>query len=216
MKNIKSEYKQLMSEVADFKKQLEESTVFEKVKAKYKGFQILYSPLQVKPDFMFVGINPGAGHFKSTGELANRLEPEKTMEYVFENYALASETKKLFQLLGLSNTDLSKAVKSNFYFLATENERDINEIIDLLDELNFEEKSKNWNRRLIEMIQPKVIICEGKSAFIKVTQHENLDAKWESDVAYTNWDNMHVIGYKRLFSQIKNKKKLSEVILSVS
>lgn len=216
MKNITLEYKQLMTEVADFKKQLEVSSVYQKIKEKYKGFQILYSPLQFKPDFMFIGINPGAGYYKSTGKIANRLEPESTMEYVFENYSLASETKKLFQLLGLSNTELSKAVKSNFYFMATENESDLNKIIDLLDVLDFEEKSKNWNKRLIEMIQPRMIICEGKSAFIKVSQHKNLAAKWENDVTYTQWDNMHVIGYKRLFSQIKNKERLSEVILGLS
>jgi hypothetical protein len=65
------------------------------------------------------------------------------------------------------------------------------------------------------MIQPKIIICEGKSAFTKVTQHKNLQAEWNADVAYTKWGNTHVIGYKRLFSQIKNKEKLGELVLDV-
>lgn len=211
---LESEYNQLQREVAEFKRELEASEIFSSIKPIYRGFQILYSPLQFKPDFMFVGINPGAGYFNSTGELANRLEPESTMEYVFENYALANETKKLFQLLGLSNTELSKAVKSNFYFIATENEKGLNEIITLLDILDFEKKSMDWNNRLIEMIQPKIIICEGKSAFTKVTQQKNLQSKWESDVAYAKWRSTHIFGYKRLFSQIKNKKKLSEGILN--
>jgi hypothetical protein len=204
-----------MQEVADFKAELESAQIFSKVKDTYKGFQILYSPLQYQPDFMFVGINPGAGHFNSTGELANRLAPEKTMEYVYENYSLATETKKLFAQLGLTNADLSKAVKTNFYFLATENEKDLNKIITFLDEMDFEKKSKDWNNRLLKMIQPKIIICEGKSAYTKVLQHDHLNENWDGDVAYSNWNGIHVVGYKRLFSNIKGKDKVSEVVLRV-
>jgi hypothetical protein len=215
MNELEADYNQLMLEVADFKNKLISSDIFETVKDKFRGFQILMSPLQKQPDFMFIGINPGAGHYKSTGKTSHRLAPEKTMEYVYENYALARETKALFGLLGLTDADLSKAVKTNFYFLATENERNLNEIITLVNDLEFEKKSIDWNNRLIEMIQPKIIICEGKSAFTKVTQHKNLQAEWNADVAYTKWGNTHVIGYKRLFSQIKNKEKLGELVLDV-
>jgi hypothetical protein len=215
MNKLKADYNQLMQEVADFKNELVSSDIFETVKDKFRGFQILMSPLQEQPDFMFIGINPGAGYYKSTGKTSHRLAPEKTMEYVYENYALARETKAFFGLLGLTDADLSKAVKTNFYFLATENERNLNEIITLINDLEFEKKSIDWNNRLIEMIQPKIIICEGKSAFTKVTQHKNLQAEWNADVAYTKWGNTHVIGYKRLFSQIKNKEKLGELVLDV-
>ena len=212
MSTLNSEYNKLMAEVAEFKSDLEKSKVYETIKDKYKGFQILFSPLQYKPDFMFVGINPGAGYYKSTGQLANRLVPENTMEYVYENYALARETKALFKLLGLSNSDLSQAVKTNFYFLATENERDLNEIINLLDVMDFEEKSKDWNNRLIKMIKPKIIICEGKSAYTKVLQHADLNSNWDGDVADTIWNGAHVVGYKRLFSQIKDIDKLTQIL----
>ncbi|MFN2260437.1 MAG: hypothetical protein ABR595_00025 [Psychroflexus sp.] len=215
MNNLELKYNQLMTEVAEFKKEFESSEIFKKVEDKYKGFQILISPLHYKPDFMFVGINPGAGYYKSTGEISNRLEPESTMEYVHENYALARETKQLLKYLGLQNEDLSQAIKTNFYFLATENERDLNEIIILLDNMDFEKKSVDWNNRLIEMTQPKIIICEGKSAFTKVLQHQNLQAEWNGDVAHIKWGNTDVFGYKRIFSQIKAKEKLSKLILEV-
>jgi hypothetical protein len=212
MNELEADYNQLMLEVADFKNELVSSDRFETVKDKFRGFQILMSPLQEQPDFMFIGINPGAGYYKSTGKTSHRLAPEKTMEYVYENYDLAKETKELFGLLGLTDADLSKAVKTNFYFLATENEKDLNKIIVLLDKMDFEKKSKDWNNRLIKMIQPKIIICEGKSAFTKVLQHDNLNENWDEDVAYTNWNDTHVIGYKRLYSKMKGKEKLSEVL----
>ena len=215
MDKLHSSYNQLMKEVAEFKEALEHSSIYPKVRDKYKGFQILFSPLQSQPDFMFVGINPGAGFFNSTRELANRLVPEENMEYVNSNYALARETKKLFELMGLTNGDLSRAVKTNFYFLATENERDLNEIINFLDPMDFEKKSKDWNKRLIQMIQPKIIICEGKSAYTKVLQHDNLKQNWDGDVAYTNWNGIHVVGYKRRFSNIRGKEELSRTIMDI-
>ena len=215
MDKLKADYNDLMQEVSDFKAALESSEIFNKVKDTYKGFQILYSPLQYQPELMFVGINPGAGYFNSTGQVANRLAPEKTMEYVYENYALARETKALFKLMGLTDADLSQAVKTNFYFLATENENDLNKIITFLDEMDFEKKSKDWNNRLLKMIQPKIIICEGKSAYAKVLQHDRLNENWDGDVAYSNWNGTHVVGYKRLFSNIKGKDKVSEVLKEI-
>lgn len=213
MNDLKNQYSALVDEVSEFKFKLENSQYFNKLKDAYKGFQILYSPLQYKPDFMFIGINPAAGYFKSTGQYANRLSPEKTMEYEYENYALGRETKTLFKMMELSSTDLIKTVKTNFYFVATENERDLNVLIETLDAMNFEAKSKEWNRRLIEIIKPKRIICEGKSAFTKVLQNNNLNATWKTDVAFTKWKDISVFGYKRLYSNIKNKEQLSRMIL---
>jgi glycine/serine hydroxymethyltransferase len=81
--------------------------------------------------------------------------------------------------------------------------------------MDFEKKSKDWNNRLLKMIQPKIIICEGKSAYTKVLQHDNLTENWDGDVAYTNWNGTHVVGYKRLFSNIKGKERLSEVLKGI-
>ena len=113
-------YNQLKNEVADFRKELESSDEYAKVKDKLRGFQILLSPLQFQPDFMIIGINPGAGSYNVTGKLSHQLEPQSRMEYVNSTYSLAAETKKVFELAGLSKDDLSKAVKTNFYFIATE------------------------------------------------------------------------------------------------
>ena len=35
----------------------------EQLKHLYKGTQIYMSPIQIKPEIMFLGINPGAGHY---------------------------------------------------------------------------------------------------------------------------------------------------------
>ena len=50
----------------------------------YKGTMILYSQLIKNPDFLFIGINPGAGFFKSTGikYRPEELDPEDGFEYV--------------------------------------------------------------------------------------------------------------------------------------
>ena len=208
MNNQLLHFNQLKDEVEKYKIQLEKSAYFDSIKEVYKGFQILFSPLTINPEFMFIGINPGAGYFNSTGNLVNRLEPEATMEYVYENYALARETKKLFSLLGLSNDDLSKCVKTNFYYIATKNEAQLNKIIDKLDPLSYERKSNEWTKRLIEIVNPKAIICEGVSAYKKVMGMYGFSENWDGDVAYSRLGGLHIFGYKRRFSNIKDKEKL--------
>lgn len=206
------QFQQLSDEVNKFKQDLEASSFLTEIKEYYKGFQILYSPLQFQPDFMFIGINPGAGFYKSTGQLVNRLLPEDTMEYVYENYSLARETKELFYAMGLADADLSKAVKTNFYYIATQDEKKLNRIIDLLHPMDFEKKSNEWTRQLIGIVKPKIIICEGKSAYSKIIGLTNLIENWNGDVGFNMWNDIQIIGYKRRYSNIKSKEKIIEVI----
>ncbi len=205
-------YNPLMKEVSQYKCNLKSSQHFDKIKDNYRGFQILYSPIRYRPDFMFIGINPGAGYFNSTGKNVSRLEPENKMEYAYSNYPLANKTKELFEMAGLTLEDLKKSIKSNFYFIATEKENHLNKMIKDLGMMDFEKKSREWNLRLINMINPKIIICEGKSAMIKVTEHNQLHYKWDNDVAVANWSETIVIGYKRMQSRILNKEELSKII----
>jgi hypothetical protein len=47
----------------------------------------------------------------------------------------------------------------------------------------------------------------------RALKHDILTENW--DIAYTNLNGVHVVGYKRLFNNIKGKDKVSEVVLRV-
>ena len=51
------------------------------------------------------------------------------------------------------------------------------------------------------LIEPKAIICEGKSAMDRFASYYGLQAKWHNGVGFFNIDDrIEVIGYKRRYS----------------
>ena len=218
MKNIDEKFLCLSKEVEDFSQKLETSKYFTEIFEIYKGFQILYSALNYNPMFMFLGINPGAGYYNSTGEIVKKFLPEKKLEYSFEEfkYALARETRFFFELANIPKGKLENAVKTNFYFIATSREKpDLNKIIETLVPLEFEKKSKEWNLRLIKLIKPKILICEGCSAFKKFTEDKKVHSENFKNTMYAKWDNIDVIGYKRHWSNVRDKDELANLLKKV-
>lgn len=64
-------------------------------------------------------------------------------------------------------------------------------------------KSSKWTDDLVTLVQPEIIICEGKSAFDRFIENKNIDSKKLSEnVFYTKYGDIKVLGYKRNFSNI--------------
>ena len=61
---------------------------------------------------MFIGINPGAGFYNYEGRRVKRLSPLEHMEYIGQDYKLATETRELLRLAGIPNSELNNSVKT--------------------------------------------------------------------------------------------------------
>lgn len=184
----------------------------------YKGTMILFSELLHKPKFMFVGINPGAGFFNSTGikYRENELEPESSFEYVDgdNDYTLAKQTREVFSKTK-HGADFPNSVKTNFHFTATKSEKDLNDFLNLVIDnynVNLWELSKKWTQELIEIIEPQYIICEGKSVADKFASLLGVKFDWENDIGIGQFGPVKMISYKRLYSNISNHEALIELL----
>ena len=201
------QYSDIKFEVEEFLTKFENDEKQNDVYKKYfRGIQILFTPLVYKPKFMFIGINPGAGYFNYEGnstKYVKRFSPMQNTEYIGQQYRLAKETRELFKLANISQIDLKNSVKSNYYFLATKNTNDLSKLLVSLKEYNIEKKSENWIKKLTEIVEPEIIICEGKSIFEKFTKTKVSE---NDDVYYVEIGKLKIIGYKRKFSNIINKK----------
>lgn len=175
---------------------------------KFKGTQLYFSPLK-QSDILFIGINPGIGYFNFHHRHVKRFSPLNNFEYNNQNYLLARETKKLFKSVGLSKA-FSNAVKINHFPFATRNESDLNNILSKYDkELKLYYYSKEFVKQTIEVVQPKLIICEGKSSFDRLKKTLGLEVKSYNQNTYViENDDYTIIGYKRNRSFIKNKEEL--------
>lgn len=143
----------------------------------YKGTQIFFSPVVKNPQILFLGINPGSGYFNGTHKPVYKFEPQEKMEYVSEEFNLSDDWKYVFGHSwykdnpdSLQRPDiLENACKINCFFFATNNSRDLKKLIKLSQKYFGNElfvKSKDWTRRIVRFLEPQIIICEGKQAFV--------------------------------------------------
>ena len=193
----------------------------------YKGIRIMYSNMIFNPIVMFIGINPGDW----SGGFCNSFTQEVCLEYVNEknnrnNYTLARETREVFKNINLPDLLKTSAIKTNYFFISTSCLNHLYKITDFLGrgdndlgELFFK-KSSEWSKKLIEIIKPKIIICEGKEAFKNVTQlykGNNSIIGWDKNYKNCGYkkteDNtITIVGYSRRFSNIRDKKELSNLL----
>jgi hypothetical protein len=209
---MKDRYDLLIDEIKVFEEKLESDESLIKIKQRYyKGIQVLFSPLIFKPKFLFIGINPGVGYFKFYGKNVKRFEPLQHFEYLHYNYQLASETKKVFNKAKLSN-ELAESVKTNCYFFSTATEKQLHGFLSHLKyDYNIYKKSRRWLKELVDIIQPQIIICEGKGAFDELIGNKE-GVKDINGNFYSIYNNIPVIGYRRRLSYIINKNSLADLI----
>ena len=144
------------------------------------------------------------------------LEPIK-FDYLDEGNSnqLVTGTRQIFKDADIFNL-LNKSVKTNFYYFATKN---VNELHQIWGINKFEDNAFKWTRQIIEMLNPKIIICEGNDAFNKVKDmyNDDFDKKDEitpkrygeiGDIQYYELEGKPlVIGYYRTYSTISNINK---------
>ena len=195
-------------------------------KSLYGGFYVWDSKFIENPEIMFIGINPGNGNPNNSGKIIT--EPEQQISYMEfldgenDSYVLAKETIKAFEMAGFSIPEIrellnEKSIKTNFYYLITKNQNDISKCINQIEDYDFKEfwkQSYEWTGQLIELTNPKIIICEGKSVFDIIKDYDDIsESNWKNDCGYLIRPNGQIIiGYNRVFSNIKNKVELSELI----
>ncbi len=188
--------------------------------AEYKGVHILFSNLIHQPKVLFVGINPGHGFFNHNNDTrVEKYEPIEKLEYVDSryDYTLSEETKKMFEIADCMNVLQHSSVKTNCCFFSTNNEK---ELTDLLNKImhngrpNIYREVEAWTKRIIEMVEPEIIVCEGKSAFNKVASHivEGKKTWFDGYGYYVASNGIHVIGYERSYSNILDKEKVAAKI----
>lgn len=191
-----------------------------------KGWRVFFSPVVHKPKVLLISINPGAGQsgtkdfgFWDGSEIFEYTNPEYS-------FSLARETNAVFNQAGLAEVLKNSTVKTNYFFLSATYEKDlyritdylgrvVNETIERLGELVFT-KSAEWTRQLIKLIQPEVIVCEGKGAYDNVISlfHNFGEYNWKEGCGYATVtdEKLVIIGYSRRFSIIRNKPALIELL----
>ncbi len=185
------------------------------IQALYRGASLWYSPIVENPEVMFLGINPGAGFYNNNNnQLCHFFEPLKIMEYTDpkQDYQLKWEWMYIFGEKGLNRLDvLSKSVKTNFCYLATEDEAALKKLFtQIRGKLNIApyEVFGNWTRQVVQQIHPKLLICEGKLAleFLRDWSFKNEYKEIESaaDLRKGQIGDIKVLQVSRARSTLKN------------
>lgn len=217
--DINKNFFDLSEEVANFRDAiLDMISTNNDAKEFYRGCIMMYSSLIKNPPLLFIGINPGGGAFNHRGILKdeNDLKPNDGFEYINAiddgDFDLARETREIFKMAGMY-TLLEESVKTNFYYFASDNEKQLWKFFSTFDEetcQKFHSLAFKWSKQMIELIKPKVIICEGMTALKKVSELYNIDIIKDESIGYFELsDNTLVFGYSRLYSKIKDKDLVS-------
>lgn len=188
----------------------------------YYGFEVIDGQLKMNPEILFIGINPGKGNGKRHYEI--KLETER-ISYLddFEgnySYTLARETINVFKLVGLNEDAIidkieKYCVKTNFYHISTDDDKDIKKCFDKSD-IKFGEywnKCLELNLKLISILKPKIVIFEGKSIYDEIIKDTyEIKGSWDNQLDFGYYfseiENIHFIGYKRIFSNIATNKEI--------
>lgn len=180
------------------------------IKQLYKGTQIFMSPIRKNPEIMFLGINPGGGHYKHTDNTPSyKFKPEIKIDYLENEYTLANEWKFVFNHERINSFDsLIYAFKTNCFYFATNDSKDLQKLIRISTKYiknEIIEKSKEWTIKMIQLVSPKILICEGMSAFnflkgflgkeLIMCEEETLNAGKNCKCA--RYGNIIVLGFSR-------------------
>lgn len=187
----------------------------EEIRNVFRGTSLWYSPIVENPEVMFLGINPGAGFYNNNNnQLCHFFEPLKIMEYVddTQSYQLKWEWMYIFGEKGLNRMDvLAKSVKTNFCYLATNNERTLKKLFtQIRGKLNIApyEVFGNWTRQVVQQIHPKLLICEGKDALESLRdwsfKNEYKEIENAADLRKGQIGDIKVLQISRTYSTLKN------------
>ncbi|MCB6089466.1 hypothetical protein [Flavobacterium psychrophilum] len=229
MESKKLELEKLQNEVAEYYKKLGNEIGI------VLGFKIFYSRFSENADILFIGINPGAGEqIQYTGEeeMLEYINDYKNEDgYQINNYALAKETLKVFELADYPNLlkkldAENKVVKINSIFYVDTKNSDgenvkigdfTNTILTKAQKDDFYRKSYEWTYKLIQLINPKIIICEGKTAYYNLYEsipEVEINKNESNGILITKYDKLAftMLTYNRNYSNIDEKEFFAKIL----
>lgn len=206
--NLKDWKKNVIEYNESLNKQLQKNDA---AKQLYYGFEIIDGKIIQKPDILFVGINPGKGDGETHYEI--KFSTEKTSyvhpfdkEYV---YPLAEFAIQIIRELGINDDKqimdylLTKCVKTNLFHIVTKGDKQIIPALETIKSFkSYWKESVTFITQLIKIIEPKIIIFEGKGVFIDIVENTwGKNVSWDNNtnIAHSFIEdlNVHCIGYKR-------------------
>ncbi len=196
-----------------------------------QGWRILYSNIIEDCKVLLVGINPGRG--EGIGTRNYELEPLEILEYIDDTrnkYRLASLIKNIFIECNAFDLLTKQTMKINTKFYSTIGTNELFEIEKHVHNIYpnlYNEMMKNntiWLDDLInKIIQPKLIIAEGKSAFdfLDNEVYPNINNDWTNILVWNGsagaWkrnDGLLLFGFSRSWdnSAIEIAKHLEPIL----
>jgi len=85
-------------------------------------------------------------------------------------------------------------------------------MLSYLKEYKLYKKSDIWINKLIEIIEPEIIICEGKSAFDRVIKNKDCEKIINKHYCYAKYNDIEIIGYRRVRSSIKYINEVANLL----
>ncbi len=201
----------------------------EEAKKLYYGFDVIDGKLIGNPEILFVGINPGKGSGEQHYEVKFSSDRMSYLDHYDNeyNYPLANETISLLKLAGLTDTQIiskfeTQCVKTNLYHIITTSDKQISQCTNRT-KLKFGDFYKNSIQfcvQLIQILKPKIVIFEGKSVYYEIIDGcYEVPNTWDKDLQfghyYSDSENIHFIGYSRLYSNIIAKENIAAKIKSI-
>ena len=220
LEQLSEEVKILSEQIVDICKKDEE------INSLYLGTQIYFSPIKKETDLMFIGINPGAGFYNGTGKRVMNFCPLEKSEYETEEYNLQNDWVTIFgDKYEINNLELLfNSFKTNCSFFATKDSKSLTLLKSKLKKYfgnKIENKEKEWISKIIDYVDPKLIICEGFAAYnnllnlisnkdIKVNETEKGNVR----CSYLN-NYIPIVGFKRnISSRFVDIEEVVDTLLS--
>lgn len=216
--SLENRYNSIKNDIASVRNRIIE--VIEPTSVEYglfKGYSAWLSELTYEPSYLFIGFNLETNFYRGRAikykvKDLDSSDVSKCYEY---RVVFAKDTKVVFKKAN-KFTDLKKSVKIGINLLVTSNQKDLFHLEGILQDkynINIPVKTQEWITQLIELIDPKCIICEGAYPARKIAEYFDVELVWQNDLCkYTIGSKTSVIGYKRIFSKIINKNGLVELV----
>jgi hypothetical protein len=153
------EIKSLYAEAADFfagvERRLHDASL------PFYGFKLLNAPPIRRPEYLFVGYQPGGGVKDHLHELKleSHLRWPDTPEYVAADWDLADRMRETFP-----HDALTRSVGSNVIFLRWPNVEDYRTTVPRGLREDVEKRSRGWLARMVDVINPQRVVTIGFGA----------------------------------------------------
>lgn len=195
----------------------------------FYGFEAIDGKIVENPTILFMGINPGRGGNKNEDNIHEiKIESDEFsyLDVFWEDedkykYDLAEETIKVLNLVGFNNDKIksflkNECMKTNFFNIVTTNQNDIKKTFtnSNYSYKDYYNKSAEFSIKLIKITKPKIVILEGLSVYNDIIEQcYGLKNTWQKDkfigYYFSENENIHFVGYSRIWSRIKNKNELA-------